>query len=152
MQMLWWRSNKEPKKRSIFRLPGRARPEPESALRIPLPDAFPEKLRTLPAFIGYPEPLQWLMRSSAHIPEAVTSIDLLSIHDRIGNQVDLDGGAGEPGESLGVKARREAVSQEDAIPSLEDRLRILLAAPAIMEHFSLGIVLSLTVAPSAHGA
>ena len=127
--MLWWRSNKEPKKRSIFRLPGRARPEPESALRIPLPGALPEKPRILPAVRGYPEPLQWLMRSSAHIPEAVTSIDLLSIHDRIGNQVDLDGGGGEPGESLGVKARREAVSQEDAIPSLEDRLRILLAAP-----------------------
>ena len=129
MQKTWWRSNKEPKKRSIFRLPGRARPEPESLLRTPLRDVLPEKLQTISAPRGYPEPLQWLMRSSGHIPEAVISIDLLSIHDRIGNQVDLDGGTGEPGQSLGVGLTREPVSQEDAIPSLENRLRILLSAP-----------------------
>ena len=127
--MLWWRSNKEPKKRSIFRLPGRAIPEPESALRIPLPSHIPERLRALPTLMGHPEPLKWLLRSSAHIPEVVTSIDLLSIHDRIGNQVDLDGGTGERGESLGVKANNAIATREDAIPSLEDRLRILLAAP-----------------------
>ena len=127
--MFWFRSNRESKGSSLFRWPGRAATGPESALRISLPSHTPEGLRTLPALMGYPEPLRWLMRNSAHIPEPVTSIDLLSIHGRIGNDGDLDVGDGVRRESLGIKAINGASIHKDDIPSLEERLRILLAAP-----------------------
>ncbi len=126
---MWWQERQPEQKRFVLRLPRRRRPEAESPLRVPPPRSSPIDVGILSSFSGHPEAVAWLARTFTYSTERVTTINLasLSVRTEYGAGSDRRPNANEPpspGKFKGV-----VTSTGDKGPSLEERLRILLAAP-----------------------
>ena len=126
---MWWQSTRLEKRRFIFRLPSRRRAEAESPLRVAAPRSIPNDVGILSSFADRPEPVDWLMRRSTYHPEPVTAINLTSFPEEIEHGSGLERGPSVNVNPLPGKLIGADTSTGDDIPSLLERLRILLAAP-----------------------
>ena len=76
-----------------------------------------------------PSPINWLLKSSSSIPDSVTSIDLFSIREKNNPDSYIPEDDQQPRLETSLGISRILAEPDDSLPSLEERLRVLLSIP-----------------------
>lgn len=140
--MSWWKEKKESPKKSRFTLGTRGVPSPDTLVKVNLTETIPDALETSNVSapqavnISYqrpirpiPSPINWLLKSSSSIPDSVTSIDLFSIREKNNPDSYIPEDDQQPRLETSLGISRILAEPDDSLPSLEERLRVLLSIP-----------------------